>query len=65
MRHHVSTNGSGPSAGPLPSRPAIPSGAEPGHKAFGGRLVPSEGLSRLAQCGLQGRPTYPSDEGLA
>ena len=49
-------------AAPKPAR--IPSGAEPGHKASGGRLVLGEGLGRLAQRGLQGRRTYPFDEGL-
>ena len=41
-----------------------PSAAEPGLKASRGRLVPGKGLGRLAQRGLQGRRTYPFDEGL-
>ena len=46
------------------AKPArIPLGAEPGHKASCGRLVPGEGLCHLAQRGLQGRSTYPSVEG--
>jgi hypothetical protein len=53
----------GPSAGPLPSQPAMPSGAEPGHAQSGGLGAPGEGLGRPAQRGPQGRPTYPSDEG--
>jgi hypothetical protein len=53
----------GPSAGPLPSRPAIPSGAESGHKQSRGLFVPDEESGLLARRGLQGRPTYPSDEG--
>jgi hypothetical protein len=63
MRHPVPTPACGPSAGPLPSRPAIPSGAEPGREQSGGLFTPGEGLCRQAQRGLQGRPTYPSDEG--
>ena len=47
------------------AKPAgIPLGAEPGHKASGGRLVPGEGLGRLAQRGLQGWRTYAFGEGL-
>lgn len=46
-----------------PSRPAIPSGAEIGHKQSCGLFVPIEGSGLLARCGLQGRPTYSSDEG--
>lgn len=46
------------------SRPGIPSGAEPGHQQSGGLLVPGEGLGVPARRGLQGWPTYPSDEGL-
>ena len=56
---------SGPSAGPLPSRPAIPLGAEPGPEQSGGRFAPGEELGPWAQRGLQGRPTYPSAEGLS
>ncbi|ACB35289.1 hypothetical protein Lcho_3029 [Leptothrix cholodnii SP-6] len=48
-------------AAPKPAR--IPSGAEPGHDQSGGLVVPGEGLGRAAQRGLQGRLTYPSDEG--
>jgi hypothetical protein len=54
----------GPSAGPLPSRPAIPLGAEPGHEQSGGLFVPGEGQGLLALRGLQGRSTYSSTEGL-
>ncbi len=53
----------GPSAGPLPSRPATPPGAEPGHGQSGGLALPGEGLGQQAQRGLQGRATYPSHEG--
>jgi len=63
MRHRVSNGGGGPSAGPLPSRPAIPPGAEPGRGLSRGQPTPGEGLGRQAQRGLQGRPTYPTDEG--
>lgn len=45
------------------SRPAVPSGAEPGREQSGGLGMPGEGLGPLAQRGLQDRPTYPSDEG--
>jgi [NiFe] hydrogenase diaphorase moiety small subunit len=54
----------GPSAGPLPSRPAIPSGAEPGHARSGGPCMPGEEQGAPALRGLQGRPAYPPDEGL-
>jgi hypothetical protein len=47
-----------------PSRPAIPLGAEPGHKQSGGLFVPGEGLGVPAQRGLQGRPMYSSAKGL-
>jgi hypothetical protein len=63
MTHPLFTPASGPSAGPLPSRPAIPSGAEPRREQSSGLRSLGEGLCRLAQRGLQGRPTYPSDEG--
>jgi len=63
MKHPLSNPTSGPSAGPLPSRPAIPSGAEPGRDQSSGLITPGEGLCRQAQRGLQGRPRYPSDEG--
>ena len=43
----------------------IPSGAEPGHEESGGLFMPGEELGLPAQRGLQGRPTYPSDEGLS
>ena len=49
-------------AAPKPAR--IPLGAEPGHKASSGRLVPGEGLGGLAQRGLQGRQAYSFDKGL-
>ena len=48
-------------AAPKPAR--VPSGAEPGHGQSSGLAVPGEGLDCKAQRGLQGRPTYPSDEG--
>ena len=48
-----------------PSRPAIPSGAEPGRAQSGGLRLPAEGPDQQARRGLQGRPTYPSDEGLS
>jgi hypothetical protein len=38
MKHPASTHESGPSAGPLPSRPAIPSGDRPAYS-------PDEGSS--------------------
>ncbi len=47
-----------------PSRPAISSGAEPGQAQSGGLRLPGEGPVQQARRGLQGRPTYPSDEGL-
>jgi len=47
-----------------PSRPAIPSGAEPGRGQSSGLATPGEGLRRLAQCGLRGRFAYPQTEGL-
>ena len=50
-------------AAPKPAR--IPSGAEPGREQSSGLFAPGEGLGRLAQRGLQGRPTYSSDEGLS
>ncbi len=49
-------------AAPKPAR--IPSGAEPGREQSGGLFTPGEGLCRQVQRGLQGRSTYPSDEGL-
>jgi hypothetical protein len=61
----LSTPGGGPCARPRPSRPAIPSGAEPGHELSGGLLVPGEARGQLAPRGLQGRPTDSSDEGPA
>ena len=63
MKHRVSTDGGGPSAGPLPSRPAIPVGAEPGHGLSRGQPMPGEGLGQQAQRGLQGRAAYSTDEG--
>ena len=48
---------------PKPGR--VPSGAEPGHCQSSGLVMPGEELGLLAKCGLQGRPTYPSDEGLS
>ena len=56
-------NERGPSAGPLPSRPAIPSGAEPGLGQSSGLAMPGEGLGHEAQRGLQRRLAYPPDEG--
>jgi|GEM_PF-133080 len=46
-----------------PSRPVVPSGAKPGREQSCGLLAPGEELGREAERGLQGRPTYPSDEG--
>jgi len=46
-----------------PSRPAIPSGAEPAHGQSSGLRVPGEGLGHQARRGLQGRPAYTTDEG--
>ena len=65
MRHPVSALASGLSAGPLPSRPAIPSGAEPGHRQSLRTGCAWRGAGPLAPRGLQGRPTYLSDEGLS
>mmetsp|Transcript_42777 Transcript_42777/g.69785 ORF Transcript_42777/g.69785 Transcript_42777/m.69785 type:complete len:363 (-) Transcript_42777:210-1298(-) len=63
----------GPSAGLLPSRPAmamclrldaasiaVPSGAEAGHRASRGRPVPAEELRRKPQRGLQDRLGWPA-----
>ena len=46
-------------------RPSFPLGAEPGHEQPGGLFVSGEGQGLPALRGLQGRPTYPSDEGLS
>jgi hypothetical protein len=54
----------GPSAGLLPSRPALRSGAEPGHEQSGGLFVPGEEQGLPVLRGLQGRSTYSSTEGL-
>jgi hypothetical protein len=43
-------------AAPKPAH--TPSGAEPGHGQSSGLFVPGEGLSRPAQCALQGRSSY-------
>ena len=48
-------------AAPKPAR--APSGAEPGHEQPGGLFVLGEEQGLPALRGLQGRPTYPSDEG--
>lgn len=64
MRDNKLAASRGSSAGPLPRRPAIPSGAEPAHSQSGGLTVAGKGLGRAVQRGLQGRPTYSSDEGL-
>ena len=48
-----------------PSRPAIPSGAEPGQSQSSGLRLPGEGPRRQARRGQQGRPTSPSAEGLS
>ena len=42
MKHPVSTLGSGPSAGPLPSRPAIPSGDRPTYPSDEGLKISTE-----------------------
>ena len=79
MKQLMSPSHRGPSAGPAigqspmalgrheqsASRPAIPPGAEPGRGQSSGLASPGEGLGQQAQRGLQGRPTDPSDEGLA
>jgi hypothetical protein len=49
-------------AAPKPAR--VPLGAEPGREQSSGLFTPGEGLGLLAQRGLQGRPMYPSGEGL-
>jgi hypothetical protein len=46
-----------------PSRAVIPSGAEAGHGESCGLTVPAEEQQPRLLRGLQGRPTYPSDEG--
>ncbi len=46
-----------------PSRPAVPSGAEPGHGQSRGLAMPGEGQGCVALRGLQGRPAYPPGEG--
>jgi hypothetical protein len=54
-------------AGRAPGRPKladIPSGAEPGQAQSSGLRRPGEGPGQQARRRLQGRPTYPSDEGL-
>ena len=53
-------------AGRAPGRPKpayIPSGAEPGQAQPSGLRLPGQGPGQPARRGLQGRPTYPSDEG--
>ncbi len=65
MRHRMSESSRGPSARWRPGRPAICSGAEPGHGQSGGLTVPGEGPGDEAQRGLQGRPMVTSDQGLA
>ena len=49
-------------AAPKPAR--IPAGAEAGHGESSGLAVPAEGPQQGRRRGLQGRPTYSSDEGL-
>ena len=63
MSRDLMDTASGPSARPLPSRPAIPSGAEPAQAGSSGSGLADEGLCREALRGLQGRPAYSSDEG--
>jgi len=46
-----------------PSRPAVPSGAEPGHTQSLRIVCAWRGAGPLVRRGLQDRPTYPSDEG--
>jgi hypothetical protein len=48
-----------------PSRPPIPSGAEPGREQSSGLFLPGEGPGHQDRRGLQGRAMYPSDEGLS
>jgi hypothetical protein len=47
------------------SKAKVRSGAESGHEQSCGLFVPDEGPGLLARRGLQGRPTYRSDEGLS
>jgi hypothetical protein len=47
-----------------PSRPTIPSGAEPGRGQSGGLAAPGEGRGLPAPRGLQDRLAYPPAEGL-
>jgi hypothetical protein len=61
MNHCVSTCALRAERRAAPSRPAIPSGAEPGRGQSGGLSSPDEGPGCKARRGLQGRPTYPSD----
>ncbi len=50
-------------AAPKPAR--VPSGAEPGQEQSSGLFMPGEEPGRKTRRGLQGRPTYSSDEGLS
>jgi hypothetical protein len=45
-------------------RAAVPSGAESGLEQACGLFLPVEGPGPMVWRGLQGRPTYPSGEGL-
>jgi hypothetical protein len=49
-------------AAPKPA--PVPSGAEGGHHESCGLVVPAEEQQHPLLRGLQGRPMYPSDEGL-
>jgi hypothetical protein len=62
MNQQLTSTGRAPGR-PKPAR--VPSGAEPGREQSGGLFSPGEGRGLLARRGLQGRPTYPSDEGLS
>jgi hypothetical protein len=63
MRHPHQTHRERAERRAAPSRPTIPSGAEPGHRQSGGLFVPGEEPGLLARRGLPGRPTHPSAEG--
>ena len=52
-----------PAQAGLEPRPTFPSGAEPGRRQPLRTVGAWRGAEPLARRGLQGRPTYPSDEG--
>ena len=47
-----------------PELARIPLGAEAGHRQSSGLAMPAEEPQPALRRGLQGGPTYPSDEGL-